>query len=148
MQQDGTLGPKCCGGNPLQPRNAPPPGSQQRKSRCPPRNHNSCHGQSNKTDTIDVGEDHSPQDEIALHYIQPNATVRNTILKRLLLEMSISPNATRHTPPYSCLQAPAEKGQPCSLSRSILELEAMCYPSVCFNAFIRSDQPSWPAHWP
>ena len=35
-------GPKCCSGKPLQPRNAPPPGSQQRKSRCPPRNHNHC----------------------------------------------------------------------------------------------------------
>ena len=36
----GHWGPKCHGGKPLQPRNAPPPGSQQRKSRCPPRNHN------------------------------------------------------------------------------------------------------------
>ena len=71
----GHWGPKCHGGKPLQPRNAPPPGSQQRKSRCLPRNHNYCHGWSNKTDTIDVSEDHSPQDEIALHYIQPSATV-------------------------------------------------------------------------
>ena len=36
----GHWGPKCCGGKPLQLSNAPPPGSQQRKSRCPPRNHN------------------------------------------------------------------------------------------------------------
>ena len=36
----GHWGPKCHSGKPLQPRNAPPPGSQQRKSRCPPRNHN------------------------------------------------------------------------------------------------------------
>ena len=56
----GHWGPKCCGGKPLQPRNAPPPGSQQRKSRCPPRNHNHCHGWDNKTDTIDVGW-HGPQ---------------------------------------------------------------------------------------
>ena len=35
----GHCGPKCHGGKPLQPRNTPPPGSQQRKSRCPPRNH-------------------------------------------------------------------------------------------------------------
>ena len=40
----GHWGPKCCGGKPLQPRDTPPPGSQQRKSRCPPRNHNSCWG--------------------------------------------------------------------------------------------------------
>ena len=74
----GHWGPKCRGGKPLQPRNAPPPGSQQRKSRCPPRNHNHHQGQKNKTDTIDIREDHSPQDEIALHHIQPNTTVWNT----------------------------------------------------------------------
>ena len=74
----GHWGPKCHGGKPPQPRKAPPLESQQKKSRCPPRNHNHCHGQGNKTDTIDVSEDHSPQDEIALHYIQPNVTVRNT----------------------------------------------------------------------
>ena len=74
----GHWGPKCCGGKPLQPRSAPPPGSQQRKSRCPPRNHNHHQGWNNKTDSIDVREDHGPQDEIALHHIQPNTTVRNT----------------------------------------------------------------------
>ena len=37
-------------------------------------------------------------------------------------------NAMRHTPPYSCLQVPAEKGLPYSASRLILELEAMWYP--------------------
>ena len=71
----GHWGPKCCGDKPLQPRNAPPPGSQQRKSRCPPRNHNCCQGWNNKTDTVDVNKNHSPQDEIALHYIQTKTTV-------------------------------------------------------------------------
>ena len=58
-------------------------------------------------------------------------------------------DAMRHTPPYSCLQAPAEKGQPHSMSRSIPELEATCYPSVCFNAFtqIRSAQLACPLAW-
>ena len=58
-------------------------------------------------------------------------------------------NAMRHTPPYSCLQVPAEKGQPRSASRLILELEAMCYPSVCFDAFtqIRSAQLAYPLDW-
>ena len=81
----GHWGPKCHSGKPLQPRNAPPPGSQQRKSGCPPRNHNNCRGQSNKTGTIDVNEDHSPQEEIALHYIQPNATVWNTHPKEIMV---------------------------------------------------------------
>ena len=81
----GHWGPKCHGGKPLQSRNAPPPGSQQRKSRCPPRNHDHCQGQKNKTDTIDVREDHSPQDEIALHYIQPNTTVRHTHPKEIMV---------------------------------------------------------------
>ena len=78
----GHWGPKCCGGKPLPTRNAPPPGSQQRKSRCPPRNHNCHQGWNNKTDTIDIREDHSPQDEIALHYIQPNMTIQNTHPKK------------------------------------------------------------------
>ena len=53
-------------------------------------------------------------------------------------------NAMRPTQPYSCLQAPAEKGQPHSTSRSIAELEAMCVSMP----LPRSDQPSWPTHWP
>ena len=81
----GHWGPKCRCGKPLQPRNAPPPGSQQRKSKCPPRNHNNGHGWDNKTDAIDVGKDHSPQEEIALHYIQPNVTVRNTHPKEIMV---------------------------------------------------------------
>ena len=71
----GHWGPKCHNGKPPQlknaslPRNSPPTGSLHGKSRCPPRSHN-CHpGRSGKTDAIDVGEDHSPQDEIALHGI-------------------------------------------------------------------------------
>ena len=81
----GHLGLKCHGGKPPQlknaspPRNALPTGSQCGKSRCPPWSHN-CHpGRSGKTDAIDVGEDHSPQDEIALHSIQPNVTTVATI---------------------------------------------------------------------
>ena len=42
-------------------------------------------GWDNKTDAIDVGEDHSPQDEIALYYIQPNTTVRNTYPKEIMV---------------------------------------------------------------
>ena len=51
--------------------------------------------------------------------------------------MSVPHNAMRHTPPYSCLQVPAEKGLPHSMSRLIPELEAMSYPSMCFDAFIQ-----------
>ena len=76
----GHWGMKCHCGKPPQLKNAPPPrnatptGSQHGKSRCPPRSHN-CHpGRSGKTDVIDVGEDHSPQDEIALHGIHTNVT--------------------------------------------------------------------------
>ena len=46
-------------------------------------------------------------------------------------------NAMSHTPPYSFLQVPAEKGQPCSASRSIPKLEATCYPSMYFDTFIQ-----------
>ena len=87
----GHWGPKCHGDKPLQPKNAPPPRnapptwSQHGKSRCPPRNHNHCHGLGDKTDTTAVGEDHSPQDEIALHYIQPIVTVRNTHPKKIMV---------------------------------------------------------------
>ena len=80
----GHWGPKCHGGKPLQPRNAPPlrtappTGSQHGKSRCSPRSHN-CHpGWGGKTDAIDLSEDHCPQDEIALHGLQPNVTTVDT----------------------------------------------------------------------
>ena len=97
-------GPKCCGGKPLQPRNVPPPGSQQRKSRCPPRNHNHCQGQKNKTDTIDVREDHSPQDEIALHHIQPSTTFQNTHPKEIMVGDVHAPQCNEA---YTTIQLPA-----------------------------------------
>ena len=100
----GHWGPKCHGGKPLQPRNAPPPGSQQRKSRCPPRNHNNCYEQSNKTDTIDVSEDHSLQDEIALHYIQPSMTVRNTHPEEIMVRDVCAPQCNET---YTTIQLPA-----------------------------------------
>ena len=62
-------GPKCSSGKPHQLRNASPTGSQHGKSRCSPRSHNCHHGRGGKTDAIDVGEDHSPQEEITLHSI-------------------------------------------------------------------------------
>ena len=100
----GHWGPKCHGGKPLQPRNASPPGSQQRKSRFPPRNHNNCLGWSNKTDTIDVSEDQSPQDEIALHYIQPNVTVQNTHPKEIMVGDVCAPQCKEA---YTTIQLPA-----------------------------------------
>ena len=44
------------------------------KSRCLPRSHNYHPGSGGKSNAIDVGEDHSPQDEIALYSIQDNVT--------------------------------------------------------------------------
>ena len=67
--------PKCHGGKTPPPRNAPQNGSQHGKSRCPPGSHNCCPEWGDKTDAIDVSEDHSPQDEIALHGIQTNVTM-------------------------------------------------------------------------
>ena len=62
-----------------------PTGSQHGKSRCPPRSHN-CHpGRGGKTDAIDVGEDHSPQDEIALYGIQTNVTTVATACAKATL---------------------------------------------------------------
>ena len=73
-------GLKCHSGKPPPPKNAPlprsapPTGSQHGKSRCPPGSH-SCHpGRGGKTDAIDVGEDHSPQDEIILYGIQADVS--------------------------------------------------------------------------
>ena len=100
----GHWGPKYHGGKPLQSRNAPPPGSQQGKSRCPPRTHNHCQGQKNKTDTIDVREDHSPQDEIALHYIQPSTTVRHTHPEEIMVE---DVHALQCNEAYTTIQLPA-----------------------------------------
>ena len=100
----GHWGPKCCGGKPLLTRNTPPPGSQQRKSRCPPRNHSHCQGWNNKTDARDVNEDHSPQDEIALHYIQPNMTIQNTHPKEIMVGDVCAPQCNEA---YTTIQLPA-----------------------------------------
>ena len=100
----GHWGSKCHGGKPLQPRNAPPPGSQQRKCRCPPKNHNHCQGWSNKTDTIDVKEDLSPQDEIALHRIQTSMTVRNTHPEEIMVGDVHAPQCNEA---YTTIQLPA-----------------------------------------
>ena len=48
-------------------------------------------GQDNKTDAIDVSKDHSPQDEIALLYIQPHLTVRNTHPKEIMVRDVCAP---------------------------------------------------------
>ena len=84
----GHWGLKCHDGKPPPPktaplpRNAPPTESQCGKFRCPPGSH-SCHpGRGGKIDTIDVGEDHSPQDEIVLYGIQANATTVTTTCTR------------------------------------------------------------------
>ena len=80
----GHWGPKCHGGKPPQPKNVPlprnasPTGSQHGKFRCSPRSHNHHPGRNCKTDAIDVGKDHIPQDEIALHCIQANVTTAAT----------------------------------------------------------------------
>ena len=100
----GHWGPKCHGGKPLQSRNAPPPGSQQRKSKCPPRNHNHCQGWKNKTHAIDVREDPNPPDEIALNYIQPNMTVRNTHPEEIMVGDVCAPQCNEA---YTTIQLPA-----------------------------------------
>ena len=106
-------------------------------------------GRGNKTDTIDGGKDHSPQDEIALHYIQPNMTVRNTHPKEIMVRDVCAPCCNEAYTTISCLQVPAKKGQPHSMLRLKPELEAMCYPSMCFNTFIqiRSAQLTFPLAW-
>ena len=101
---DSCWGTKCHGGKLPQSRNTPPPGSQQKKSRCPPRNHNHCQGQNNKTDTIDVKGDHIPQDEIALHYIQPNTTIQNTHPKEIMVGDVHAPQCNEA---YTTIQVPA-----------------------------------------
>ena len=100
----GHWGPKCHGGKPLQSRNAPRPGSQQRKSRFPPRNHNHCQGQKNKTDAIDIREDHCPQDEVVLHYIHPNTTVRHTHPEEIMVRDVHAPQCNEA---YTTIQLPA-----------------------------------------
>ena len=100
----GHWGPKCHGGKPLQSRNAPPPGSHQRKSRCPPRNHNHCQGRKNKTDAIDIREDHSPQDEVALHHIQHSTTVRHIHPEEIMVRDVHAPQCNEA---YTTIQLPA-----------------------------------------
>ena len=133
----GHWGPKCCGGKPLQSRNAPPSGSQQRKSRCPPRKHNHCCGQDNKTDDIDVGKDHSPEDEIALHYIQCNVTVRNTHPKEIMVRDVHAPQCSEA---YTTIQLPASASRKRTASLCIkvdTRAGGSVLPPVCFDTFIQ-----------
>ena len=52
--------------------------------------------------------------------------------------MSTPHSAMKHTLLYSCLQVPAEEGQPHSMSRGILELEVTCCPYVYFDILIQT----------
>ena len=180
----GHWGPKCCGGKPPPPRsaplpkNAPPTGSQHGKSRCPPGSH-SCHlGRGGKTDTIDVGEDHSPQDEIVLYGIQANATTIATThttanteetttynelfidtvncgtagdihSEEIVVAVSVPNGAMKHIQWYNCLQGPAVREQPQSVSRSTWELKVMCCPSMSSDVSTqtRSAQLACPLAW-
>ena len=55
----------------------------------------------------------------------------------------------KHTTWYNSLQASAVKEQPHFVSRSTLELEVMCSPSMCFNVstWTRSAQLACPLAW-
>ena len=181
----GHWGPKCCHGKPPQPKNEPPPrnapptGSQCGKSRCPPGSH-SCHPcRGDKTDTIDLGEDHSPQDKIVLYGIQANATTIATThgtvntkgsthiwwsvnwCDQLWNHRRLSP---REYSGRKCLcpmvqwsihhstashKCPAVRKQPPSTSKSTLELEVMCYPSIFSNVSTQtgSAQLACPLAW-
>ena len=79
-------------------------GHSRGSPRCPPRNHNCCQGQNNKTDTIDVKEDHSPQDKIALHYIQTKMTVQNTHPEEIMVGDVCAPQCNEA---YTTIQLPA-----------------------------------------
>ena len=62
---------------------------------------------------------------------------------------SVPHSAMKHIPQYSCLQVPAVRGQPHSASRSTLELEVTCYPSVYSNVSTQtgSAQLACPLAW-
>ena len=61
-------------------------------------------GGDNKTDAIDASKDCSPQDEIALQYIQPNVTVRNTHSKEIMVGDVHAPQCNEA---YTTIQLPA-----------------------------------------
>ena len=57
-------------------------------------------------------------------------------------------NAMRNTPPYNCLQVPAEREQPCSTSSQYWRWRQHVTPPCVLMPLPRSDQSSLPAHWP
>ena len=50
-----------------------------------------------------MGKDHSPQDEVALHYIQPNTTLRNTHPKEIMVGDVCAPQCNEA---YTTIQLP------------------------------------------
>ena len=74
MQQDWTLGTEMPQWQATSTKECTPNWVTAWKVQMPPRSHNHHYSRSGKTDAIEVGEDHSPQDEIALHGIKTNMT--------------------------------------------------------------------------
>ena len=104
MWQDGTLGTEMLWWQASPTKECTSTWVTAEEVQMPPRNQNNCQGQSNKTDTIDVSEDHSPQDEIALHYIQPNAAVRHMHPKEIMVRDVHAPQCNEA---YTTIQLPA-----------------------------------------
>ena len=109
MQQDWALGLRCCSGKPPPPKNAHLTGSQCGKSRFPHGGYSCCPGKGGKTDAIDVGEDHSPQDEIVLYGIQADLTTVATTCT----DVNLGEISTHSTEAFTKVTLPAPSGKKC-----------------------------------
>ena len=103
-------------------------------------------GQKNKTDAIDIREDHSPQDEVALHYIQHNTTVRHTHPEEIMVRDVRAPQCNEA---YTTIQLPATASRKGTASLHIkvdTRAGGIVLPSMCFNAYtqIRSAKLAYP----
>ena len=141
-------------------------GHSMGKSRCPPRSYNHCLGKGHKTDAIDVGEDHNPQDEIALHGIQTNVTtvatahatgntkgapthdelfidainygtIGNTYPKEIMVDVC-NPWCNEAYTTVQLHASASRKGTTSLHIRLTPELELMCCPSMYFDVSIQT----------
>ena len=141
----GHWGLRCHGGKPPPPKNAPLTGSQHGKSRCPHGGHSFHPGKGGKTDVVDVGGDHSPQDEMVLYDVQVNTTTVATTST----DVNIGEISTYSTEAFTKVTLPAPSGKKCQEADIQVKADTGAGGNVfpLLQDISRMGQLNWNTHW-